>query len=158
MAVRMMRADAMQAHPSRHGTYDGISMNPYETVFIKASWHVGEPFAAKYAAWQTTILKGGNGAEGEFDEPMYRFGIECAFPNCTHRCLPKSPSRNCSALVRTLPLCLTPRAGRAACQAPAPLSADRAPGVATVSSLFACHCSSVLSTSPRSPMVFHSST
>ena len=78
MLSRMIRADAMQAHPSRHGTYDGISMNPYETVFIKASWHVGEPFAAKYAAWQTAILKGGNGAEGEFDEPMYRFAIECA--------------------------------------------------------------------------------
>lgn len=38
-------------HPSRHGTYDGITMHPYETVFLKASWHVGEPFVEKYAAW-----------------------------------------------------------------------------------------------------------
>lgn len=38
-------------HPSRHGTYDAISMHPFETVFIKASWHVGEPFLDKYSAW-----------------------------------------------------------------------------------------------------------
>lgn len=38
-------------HPSRHGTYDGISMHPYETVFVKASWHVGHPFIDKYADW-----------------------------------------------------------------------------------------------------------
>lgn len=38
-------------HPSRHGTYDGISMHPFETVFIKASWHVGEPFIDKYMEW-----------------------------------------------------------------------------------------------------------
>jgi hypothetical protein len=25
-------------HPSRSGLYDGISMHPYETVFVKASW------------------------------------------------------------------------------------------------------------------------
>ena len=23
-------------HPSRHGTYDGISMHPFETMFVKA--------------------------------------------------------------------------------------------------------------------------
>lgn len=28
-------------HPSRAGLYDGISMHPYETVFVKASWWVG---------------------------------------------------------------------------------------------------------------------
>ncbi len=36
------------AHPSRHGTYDGISMHPFETVFLKASWHVGEPHLSHY--------------------------------------------------------------------------------------------------------------
>ncbi|CAL5224082.1 g6708 [Coccomyxa viridis] len=35
-------------HPSRHGTYDGISMHPYETIFVKASWKVGEPFLSRY--------------------------------------------------------------------------------------------------------------
>ena len=38
-------------HPSRHGTYDGITMHPFETVFIKASWHVGEPFTSHYTRW-----------------------------------------------------------------------------------------------------------
>jgi hypothetical protein len=38
-------------HPSRHGTYDGITMHPFETVFIKASWHVGEPFTSRYTRW-----------------------------------------------------------------------------------------------------------
>jgi hypothetical protein len=26
-------------------------MHPYETLFLKASWHVGEPFLEKYSAW-----------------------------------------------------------------------------------------------------------
>jgi len=38
-------------HPSRHGTYDGITMHPFETVFVKASWHVGEPFTSHYTRW-----------------------------------------------------------------------------------------------------------
>eukprot|EP00892_Ulva_mutabilis_P003939 jgi/Ulvmu1/1917/UM012_0077.1 len=65
-----------QVHPSRHGTYDGISMNPYEVVFLKASWHVGEPFADKYATWQTRILRGQRSTSGAFDEPMYRFAVQ----------------------------------------------------------------------------------
>ena len=39
------------AHPSRHGSYDYISMHPFETVFLKASWHVGEPHLAHYTQW-----------------------------------------------------------------------------------------------------------
>eukprot|EP00892_Ulva_mutabilis_P004470 jgi/Ulvmu1/2395/UM131_0006.1 len=65
-----------QVHPSRHGTYDGISMNPFETVFLKASWHVGEPFADKYAAWSTRIHKGQSTTIGALDEQMYRYAIE----------------------------------------------------------------------------------
>ena len=38
-------------HPSRHGTYDGISMHPFETVFLKASWHVGQPHLDHYTRW-----------------------------------------------------------------------------------------------------------
>ena len=55
-------------HPSRHGTYDGISMHPYETVFVKASWHVGHPFIDKYAEWaiaQVGACDGGVRALGE---------------------------------------------------------------------------------------------
>jgi hypothetical protein len=72
--------DCMQVHPSRHGTYDGISMHPFEVVFVKSSWHVGEPFADKYAAWQSTSLLGRNTAAGTFDEPMYRYAVTCAPP------------------------------------------------------------------------------
>ena len=39
------------AHPSRHGTYDGITMHPFETVFVKASWHVGEPHLSHYTRY-----------------------------------------------------------------------------------------------------------
>jgi hypothetical protein len=65
-------------HPSRHGTYDGISMHPFEVVFLKASWHVGEPFADKYSAWQTTYLRGQSTTKGVFDQAMYRYAIQCA--------------------------------------------------------------------------------
>lgn len=40
------------AHASRHGTYDGISMHPFETVFISASWHDGEPHTSVYTKWK----------------------------------------------------------------------------------------------------------
>ncbi|KAL4854424.1 hypothetical protein ACK3TF_004779 [Chlorella vulgaris] len=62
-------------HPSRHGTYDGITMHPYETVFLKASWHVGEPFVEKYAAWALKQAAGKDTTSGIFDEPMYRYAI-----------------------------------------------------------------------------------
>ena len=38
-------------HPSRHGTYDHISMHPFETVFVKASWYVGQPHLDHYSNW-----------------------------------------------------------------------------------------------------------
>ena len=44
-------------HPSRHGTYDQISMHPFETVFVKASWHVGEPFVGKYTQWMLAQVR-----------------------------------------------------------------------------------------------------
>ncbi len=28
-----------------------ITMHPFETVFLKASWHVGEPFTSHYTKW-----------------------------------------------------------------------------------------------------------
>jgi hypothetical protein len=66
-----------QVHPSRHGTYDGISMNPLEVVFLKASWHVGEPFADKYAQWMATSLRGESTTAGSFDAAMYTYAIQC---------------------------------------------------------------------------------
>lgn len=38
-------------HPSRIGMYDEMSQHPLETVFIKASWGVGEPYTSKYSKW-----------------------------------------------------------------------------------------------------------
>jgi hypothetical protein len=70
--------DGLQVHPSRHGTYDGISMHPFEVVFLKASWHVGVPFNDKYAEWQTKKLQGKSTTDGEFFEPMYRYAITYA--------------------------------------------------------------------------------
>lgn len=65
-------------HPSRHGTYDGISMSPYETVFLKASWSVGVPFADKYAGWLSRQLTGQPTAVGTYDREMYRYTIRHA--------------------------------------------------------------------------------
>ncbi|PSC69296.1 hypothetical protein C2E20_7243 [Micractinium conductrix] len=62
-------------HPSRHGTYSGITMHPFETVFLKASWHVGEPFVEKYAAWVLAQAAGRETTGGIFDERMYRYAI-----------------------------------------------------------------------------------
>lgn len=64
-------------HPSRHGTYDSISMHPFEVVFLKSSWHVGEPFGDKYSAWQADLLHGLPGTAGALDEAMYRYAIQC---------------------------------------------------------------------------------
>ena len=51
-------------HPSRHGTYDGISMHPYETMFVKESWRVGEPFLSRYTngAMSTALAGRARGA------------------------------------------------------------------------------------------------
>lgn len=66
------------AHPSRAGTYDGISMHPFETLFVKASWHVGQPYTDAYARWGLALAGGGAGTEGRFDETAYRFAISAA--------------------------------------------------------------------------------
>jgi hypothetical protein len=84
---RVVIAVWLQVHPSRHGTYDGISMHPYEVVFLKASWHVGEPFADKYASWQLKLLQGMPGTDGKFDNGMYRYAITCdPSASCTLAC------------------------------------------------------------------------
>lgn len=62
-------------HPSRHGTYDGISMHPFETVFIKASWHVGEPHLSHYTRWMMGQAASDPNTRGSFNETMYRYAI-----------------------------------------------------------------------------------
>lgn len=62
-------------HPSRHGTYDGISMHPYETMFVKESWHVGEPFLSRYTSWRKEHSAGRPGTEGSFDEDLYFYAM-----------------------------------------------------------------------------------
>ena len=75
-------------HPSRHGTYDSISMHPFETVFLKASWHVGEPHLSKYTEWFSGIAAGSDNTGGSFNEPLYRYAItmEAQDPNHAADC------------------------------------------------------------------------
>eukprot|EP00798_Chlamydomonas_sp_ICE-L_P026885 gene26885-4495_t len=54
-------------HPSRHGTYDGIAFHPFETVFVKSSWHVADPYTQRYSKWKLKHLSGQPGTEGTFD-------------------------------------------------------------------------------------------
>lgn len=74
---------AAQALVGCAGTYDGIAMHPYEVVFLKASWHVGEPHLSHYTKWVTAHANGEPGTHGSFDEPMYRYGVslEAQEPN-----------------------------------------------------------------------------
>ena len=80
-----------------HATYDGVDMHPFETLFVKASWNVGEPFVSAYSRWGARLASsssppsspddgdgdgdGGNlsgfdaGTRGTFDEPRYRYAI-----------------------------------------------------------------------------------
>lgn len=64
-----------QVHPSRSGTYDAITMHPFETIFIKASWNVGEPFTSHYTRWFMRHAIGEAGTEGTFDDEMYRYAV-----------------------------------------------------------------------------------
>ena len=70
-------------HPSRHGTYSGIAFHPYETVFVKSSWHVADPYSRRYAAWTEGHLEGRPGTEGTFDYTRYRFAIRCVRRICS---------------------------------------------------------------------------
>lgn len=61
-------------HPSRHGTYDGVDQHPYETIFVKASWHVGEPFTSTYTRWFEQRARGQD-TQGTLNEGLYRWAI-----------------------------------------------------------------------------------
>ena len=62
-------------HPSRHGTYDHIIMHPFETMFVKSSWQVGEPFTSHYSKWFMEHSRGASNTQGVFDERMYYYAI-----------------------------------------------------------------------------------
>ncbi|GIM10518.1 hypothetical protein Vretimale_14187 [Volvox reticuliferus] len=62
-------------HPSRHGTYDGIAFHPYETIFVKSSWHVADPYTRRYSLWMTQHREGDAGTDGEWNEKLYRYAI-----------------------------------------------------------------------------------
>ena len=62
-------------HPSRHGTYDGISMHPYETMFVKESWRVGEPFLSRYTRWRYEHGSGRPGTGGSFNKCLYTHAL-----------------------------------------------------------------------------------
>lgn len=76
------------AHPSRHGSYDGISMHPFETMFVKASWHVGEPHLSHYTNWYLDHAAGRPSTAGAFNEKMYRYAIsmKAQEPNNAEQC------------------------------------------------------------------------
>lgn len=50
-------------------------MHPYETMFVKASWQVGEPYLSRYTRWAREIDAGGHGTAGSFQEQLYNFAI-----------------------------------------------------------------------------------
>lgn len=63
------------AHASRMGTHGGVSMHPFESVFVKASWGVGEPFTSVYARWALDHAAGKPGTAGVYNETAYRWAI-----------------------------------------------------------------------------------
>ena len=62
-------------HPSRAGTYDGVSMHPFETLFVKSSWHVADVYTRRYAAWTLGHMLGRPGTDGVTDRRLYLYAI-----------------------------------------------------------------------------------
>jgi hypothetical protein len=62
-------------HPSRDGTYDGVSQHPLELLFVKSSWRVAEQYVAAYSRWANALAAGSQGTDGEFDKAMYTYAI-----------------------------------------------------------------------------------
>ena len=63
-----------QVHPSRECSYDGVSQNPLETVFIKSTWGVSPTLTNKYSQWMDDRLDG-NSTAGRFDLMRFRAAI-----------------------------------------------------------------------------------
>eukprot|EP00201_Polytomella_parva_P024552 CAMPEP_0175045490 /NCGR_PEP_ID=MMETSP0052_2-20121109/4456_1 /TAXON_ID=51329 ORGANISM="Polytomella parva, Strain SAG 63-3" /NCGR_SAMPLE_ID=MMETSP0052_2 /ASSEMBLY_ACC=CAM_ASM_000194 /LENGTH=212 /DNA_ID=CAMNT_0016309035 /DNA_START=566 /DNA_END=1204 /DNA_ORIENTATION=+ len=69
--------------PAMHGMYDGISVHPFEVMFVKNTWGVAEPYVRRYSDWFFQHLEYDMGTRGDFDEKMYRYAIsaEAQAPN-----------------------------------------------------------------------------
>ena len=50
-------------------------MHPYETIFVKASWQVGEPHLSRYTRWMQAHSAGRHGTQGAFKEALYKYAI-----------------------------------------------------------------------------------
>ena len=48
-----------------HATYDGVDMHPFETLFVKSSWHVGEPFVSAYSRWGARLAASSKEEDGD---------------------------------------------------------------------------------------------
>jgi hypothetical protein len=62
-------------HPSRHGTYDGITFHPHETIFVPSAWHVADPYTRRYSIWGLTHLRGDPGTGGRYNKELYKYAI-----------------------------------------------------------------------------------
>lgn len=77
-------------HPSRHGTYGGVSINPLETMFVKSTWRVGEPYTTAYTRWlqgEAVVLRNDTESQGCFDVRPRAIALLCsdnatALPGC----------------------------------------------------------------------------
>ena len=50
-------------------------MHPFETMFVKASWLVGEPYLSRYTRWAREHHAGRHGTGGSFHKHLYQFAI-----------------------------------------------------------------------------------
>ncbi len=46
-------------------------------VFVKSTWHVGDPYTRRYGTWATQHAEGDAGTDGELNENMYQYAIRC---------------------------------------------------------------------------------
>lgn len=85
-------------HPTRRGSYGGISMHPFETVFVKLSWCVRSAEIERYSAWNLELASGGSGTKGNFDDTGYEYGIsECGTRAVDGSCYrPDVPDDGCT--------------------------------------------------------------
>ena len=52
-------------------------MHPFEALFVKSTWHMGEPFTSKYASWSKAHALGHTVADGDqFDDRMLHASIQ----------------------------------------------------------------------------------
>jgi hypothetical protein len=60
-------------HPTRRGSYDGISVHPFEVIFVKTTWCVRAAEVSRYTRWKLDLAAGLAGPAGALDEAGYRY-------------------------------------------------------------------------------------